>query len=72
VLSGVPLDSIIKGNFFYILMGGNNHLYQLKKPQKRELKLKISAIYGIIIEYYLYLCRPIYIVLLWESLINIR
>ena len=22
--------------------------------------------------YYLYLCRPIYIVLLWESLINIR
>ena len=23
-------------------------------------------------EYYSYLCRPIYIVLLWESLINIR
>ena len=25
-----------------------------------------------ILEYYSYLCRPIYIVLLWESLINIR
>ena len=39
---------------------------------KKELNSKISANYGMIMEYYLYLCRPIYIVLLWESLINIR
>jgi hypothetical protein len=39
---------------------------------KKELKSKIYADYGMIMEYYSYLCRPIYIVLHWESLINIR
>ena len=31
-----------------------------------------NALILYILEYYSYLCRPIYIVLLWESLINIR
>ena len=47
---------------------GNDPFYGVKK----ELKSKIYADYGMIMEYYSYLCRPIYIVLHWESLINIR
>ena len=37
-----------------------------------NLYLKNTHLYYNILEYYSYLCRPIYIVLLWESLINIR